>query len=128
MSDRTIFAGNQMSQPVSMSREQASQLRNAPDGDWVVPGRAPRGASRVKMLPPRARKGVHTIVTTDEVPEPDCACGLHRYGVRVRPVLTMTTKTAEVEHQCMGNLFEGVDVSIAQPEEAIRFREVKIKY
>ena len=40
----------------------------------------------------------------------------------------MTTKTAEVEHHCMGELFEGVDVSIAQPEDAIKIRNVKIKY
>jgi hypothetical protein len=46
----------------------------------------------------------------------------------MRPLLTMTTKTAEVEHQCIGDLFEGIDVSIAKPEDAIKFREVKIKY
>jgi hypothetical protein len=63
-----IFMGSKMSQPRSLSRDQVSQLRSAPNGDFVMPGRAPRGASRVKMLAPRASKGARAIVTTDYVP------------------------------------------------------------
>jgi hypothetical protein len=75
-SSNIIFMGSKMSQPVSLSRDQVSQLRTAPNGDFVMPGRAPRGASRVKMLAPRTRKGARAIVTTDDVPELNCACGL----------------------------------------------------
>ena len=121
-----IFMGNQMQQPISLSREQISQLRTAPNGDFMMPGRAPRGASRVKMLPPRAKKGVRAIVTTDDVPEPNCACGLSRYGVSARPILTMTTKTAEVEHRCMGSLFEGVD-ALHDVTDAIKVRRFDVK-
>jgi hypothetical protein len=120
-----IFTGNQMQQPISLSREQVSQLRTAPSGDFVLPGRAPRGATRVKMLPPRARKGARALITADDVPEPNCACGLSRYGVSARPTLTMTTKTAEVEHRCMGRLFEGIDVP-HDVTDAIKVRRIKL--
>jgi hypothetical protein len=90
-----------------------------------MPGRAPRGASRVKMLPPRARKGAHAIVTTDDVSEPNCACGLSRYGVSARPILTMTTKITGAEHRCMGDLFEGIDVP-HDITDTIKVRWVKI--
>ena len=56
-----VFMGNQMSQPVSLSRSQVSRLRQAPDGSFMVGGQAPHGSSRVKMLPPRATKRVRAL-------------------------------------------------------------------
>jgi hypothetical protein len=90
-----------------------------------MPSRAPRGTSRVKMLPSQARKGARAIVTTNDVSEPNCSCGLSRYGVSARPILTMAIKTTGTEHRCMGDLFEGIDVP-HDITDAIKVRWVKI--
>jgi len=123
-----IFMGNKMKAPIAISRAQMGQLRTAPNGHFVSPGGPPSRSSRVQMLPPRQSKrvrGVRAIATTEDAPGL-CACGLSRYGVSVRPIPTMNTKAAKVEHQCMGALFEGIDVPDRDLGDAIKVRRVKI--
>jgi hypothetical protein len=117
--------GSKMSQPIAISRAQASQLRTNHNGDFVLPGRAPHQPSRVEMLPPRQSKRVRAIATTEDAPEL-CACGLSRYGVSVRPTPKMNTKAAKAEHQCMRALFEGVGVPDYDLNDAINVRRFGI--
>ncbi|KAI4941428.1 hypothetical protein J4E86_010461 [Alternaria arbusti] len=123
-----IFMGNKIKAPVAISRAQMGQLRTAPNGDFVLPGGPTSRSSRVQMLPPRQSKrvrGVGAIATTEDAPDL-CACGLSRYGVSARPIPTMNTKAAKVEHQCMGALFEGIDVPDRDLGDAIKVTRRKI--
>ncbi|KAA8625673.1 hypothetical protein PtrSN002B_005209 [Pyrenophora tritici-repentis] len=67
-----IFMGNQVSKPIAIGRSQLSQIRQAPDGSFMLGNDRSRGAMRVKMLPPRVTKQFRTIAPTDTVPEPEC--------------------------------------------------------
>ena len=57
--------GNGMSQPVSINHAQMSQLRAAPNGGFVLGGRAPSQASRIEMLPPRQSEHDRAIAVVD---------------------------------------------------------------
>ncbi|KAI4640812.1 hypothetical protein J4E93_008405 [Alternaria ventricosa] len=118
-----IIMGNNMKAPVVINSMQMSQLRAGPDGGLVVGGRAPSQASRIEMLPPRQSEHARAIASAEDVPEL-CACGLSRYGVSVRPILKMDTKAGKLQHQCMGALFEGIDVPNRDLGDAIKVRRV----
>ncbi|KAH6866328.1 hypothetical protein BKA58DRAFT_319902 [Alternaria rosae] len=120
-----IFMGNGMSQPVSINHAQMFQLRAAPNGGFVLGGRAPSQASRIEMLPPRQSEHARAIASAEDAPEL-CACGLSRYGVSIRPIPKMNTKAAKLEHQCMGALFVGIDVPDRDLGDAIKVRRFKI--
>lgn len=117
--------GNGMSQPVSINHAQMSQPRAAPNGSFVLGGIAPSQASRIEMLPPRQSEHARAIASAEDALEV-CACGPSRYGVSIRPIPKMNTKAAKLEHQCMGALFEGIDVPDRDLGDAIKVRRFKI--
>ncbi|KAF2828064.1 hypothetical protein CC86DRAFT_405083 [Ophiobolus disseminans] len=76
----------------------ADQLSKAPDGSLVVNSKGHRGASRVALQAMKTLPVAHPIVDSNEFPEPECACGLSRYGVSLRPISTLITKGTKTQH------------------------------
>jgi hypothetical protein len=118
--------------PVVTTRDQVSF---APNGSIVIGQPTHSGASRValndpgrkskssrsKFKAPKFVPGAHAIAANSSFLQSDCACGLSRYGVILRPISTTTTKVAKGEHRYMGELFQGIET----PKDAVAVRTVK---
>ena len=118
--NNVIFVGNGGYSMIG-TRDQLSQ---APDGSLVVNAKGYRGTSRVALQESRKYPTAHPIAAGSESLEPDCACGLSRYGVSLRPISVMTTKGSKTKHQCMGELFEGVGI----PMDAVKVTTERVKF